>query len=106
MCKLPMVGINPPEGRTRWMEGDMTPVAHDAGARLSPRIASLSGQIVPMKRLSVELAFRPRWKRGHRYALTQVRSCCARTMGRLRENILKCLIGPYANQEDSSAVLR
>ncbi len=55
------------------MERDMTPVAHNAGAWLSPRIAAFSGQIVPMKRLCVELAFRPRGKGGDRYTLTHVR---------------------------------
>jgi hypothetical protein len=78
------------------MERHVTPVTHDARARLSPRIAALSRKVVPMKWLYVELARRPLRERIYGVTLADIFLCPARAMRRLREIVIKCLVGSYA----------
>ena len=97
--EFPVVSINASQRRTRWVQRNVTPVAHYARARLSPGIAALSRQVVPMKRFRVELAFRPLRKRTYCGVLANILVWPARAMGRLWEIVTKCLVGSYAHQE-------
>ena len=43
------------------MEWNMTPMAHNAGARLVPIAPPIAGEVIPVERLVVEVAHGPFW---------------------------------------------
>src|SRR5437762_12089970 len=90
----------------RGMQRNVAPVTYYTRTRLSPRVAALSRQVVPVEWLGVEFAFGPSRKTIHHVALTNVLPSSAWAMGWFWELVLECLIRTHTNQKDPPTVLR
>jgi len=88
------------------MQRNVAPVADHARAWLAPWVAALSRQIIPMEWFGIEFTFWPSWKATHHITLTNVLPLSARSMGWLRKDVLKRLVGAHAHKENATSILR
>jgi len=87
------------------MQGNVPPVAHNAGTLFAPGHAPLTGEVVPMERLNVEVARRPAGKPVQNIALSDERIFSTRAVSRLGKVVFEIEVGANAYEEHSAPVL-
>src|SRR6185437_16350743 len=97
--------MNSPEWRAHRMKRHMPPVTYDARTRLTPRMSSSAGQIIPMKWFIIEFTFRPCGHVSNHITLSNVQPVCVRPVSWLGKLVFEINIAAYAHEKNSSSVL-
>jgi len=71
------------------MEWNVSPVSHDAGALISPWLAPLAREVIPVERFIIEFAVRPAWKPVQEVTLSEKGLFSTLAVGRIRKIVFE-----------------